>query len=87
MLHTDIIMAPEVVQSSNVVIMNNVFECFLPLEQQAVIWRFLRQMLVPGTVLVTSPSLETTFLHLEVLLIDFFLSSAVSLFPFCFYLI
>jgi hypothetical protein len=46
--------------------MNNVFEFFMEPEQQISIWRFLRQTIKSGTLLVTIPSLEETFSCLQV---------------------
>jgi len=57
---------PDVVISANVIIMNNVFEFFLEPEEQISVWRFLRQTIKPGTLLVTMPPLEDTFSHLQV---------------------
>jgi hypothetical protein len=57
---------PDVVISANVIIINNVFEFFLEPEQQISIWKFLRQTIKPGTLLITVPPLEETFSHLQV---------------------
>ena len=57
---------PDVVISADVIIMNNVFEFFLEPEEQIAVWRFLRQTIKPGTLLVTAPPLEETFSHLQV---------------------
>jgi len=57
---------PDVVVSADVIIMNNVFEFFLEPEKQISVWRFLRQTIKPGTLLVTVPPLEETFSHLQV---------------------
>jgi hypothetical protein len=56
---------PDVVVSADVIIMNNVFEFFLEPEKQISVWRFLRQTIKPGTLLVTVPPLEETFSHLQ----------------------
>jgi chemotaxis methyl-accepting protein methylase len=57
---------PDVILSADVIIMNNVFEFFMEPEQQMSIWRFLRQTIKSGTLLVTIPSLEETFSCLQV---------------------
>jgi len=57
---------PDVVVSADVIILNNVFEFFLEPKEQISIWRFLRQTIKPGTLLVTLPPLEETFSHLQV---------------------
>jgi hypothetical protein len=57
---------PDVVVSADIIIMNNVFEFFLEPEEQISIWRFLRKTIKPRTLLITVPSLEETFSHLQV---------------------
>jgi len=57
---------PDVVISADVIILNNVFEFFLEREEQISIWRYLRQTIKSGTLLVTVPPLEETFSHLQV---------------------
>jgi hypothetical protein len=57
---------PDVVVSADVIIMNNVFEFFLEPEEHISIWKFLRETIKPGTLLVTAPPLEETFSHLQV---------------------
>jgi chemotaxis methyl-accepting protein methylase len=57
---------PDVILSADVIIMNNVFEFFMELEEQISIWRFLKQTIKPGTLLVTVPPLEESFSHLQV---------------------
>ncbi|PNF14742.1 hypothetical protein B7P43_G08354 [Cryptotermes secundus] len=56
---------PDVILSADVIIMNNVFEFFMEPEQQTSMWRFLRQTIKSGTLLVTIPSLEETFSSLQ----------------------
>ncbi|KAG8190846.1 hypothetical protein JTE90_028342 [Oedothorax gibbosus] len=57
---------PEVVQASDVIIFNNVFECFMDIESQQNIWKWLRNHITkPGTILVTVPSIEDTLNSLE----------------------
>lgn len=44
---------------ADVVVLNNVFEFFLPVDEQIRTWKILREHLTkPGCVLVTVPSLE-----------------------------
>jgi hypothetical protein len=57
---------PDVILSADVIIMNNVFEFFMETEEQVSVWRFLRQTIKPGTLLVTIPPLEETFSQLQV---------------------
>jgi hypothetical protein len=57
---------PDVILSADVIIMNNVFEFFMEPEEQVTVWRFLRQTVKPGTLLVTVPPLEETFSQLQV---------------------
>jgi hypothetical protein len=57
---------PDAVISADVIIMNNVFEFFMEPEEQISVWRFVRQTINPGTLLVTVPPLEETFSHLQV---------------------
>lgn len=56
---------PDVILSADVIIMNNVFEFFMETEEQVSVWRFLRQTIKPGTLLVTIPPLEETFSQLQ----------------------
>ncbi|GFG34682.1 hypothetical protein Cfor_10909 [Coptotermes formosanus] len=56
---------PDVILSADVIIMNNVFEFFMEPEEQVTVWRFLRQTVKPGTLLVTVPPLEETFSQLQ----------------------
>jgi hypothetical protein len=57
---------PDIILSADAIIMNNVFEFFMEPEQQISVWRFLRQTMKSGTLLVTIPSLEETFSCLQV---------------------
>ncbi|GIY57121.1 hypothetical protein CDAR_466711 [Caerostris darwini] len=57
---------PEAIKSANVIILNNVFECFMSKENQEQIWLWLRNNVTnPGTILVTVPSMEETLSPLE----------------------
>jgi hypothetical protein len=57
---------PDIIHAAHVIIMNNVFEFFLEPEQQISVWKFLRQTIKSGTLLVTVPPLEDTFSCLQV---------------------
>ncbi|PRD26841.1 UNVERIFIED_CONTAM: hypothetical protein NCL1_36992 [Trichonephila clavipes] len=56
---------PEVVHAANVIILNNVFECFMPKETQKQIWVWLKKHITSGTILITVPSMEETLSSLE----------------------
>ncbi|GFR03596.1 uncharacterized protein TNCT_578081 [Trichonephila clavata] len=51
---------PEIVHDANVIILNNVFECFMPKETQKQIWIWLKNHTTSGTILITVPSMEET---------------------------
>jgi len=51
---------PDVIRSGDVIILNNVFDWFMPPELQITMWKFLRSTLSPGSMLVTIPSLESS---------------------------
>jgi chemotaxis methyl-accepting protein methylase len=57
---------PDIILAADVIIMNNVFEFFMEPEQQISVWRFLRQTIKSGTLLVTVPPLEETFSCLQI---------------------
>ncbi len=58
---------PDLVASSDVLVMMNVAEWFVPSpEFRVAMWQFVRQHLRPGSLLVTNPDLETTFENLGV---------------------
>jgi len=46
---------------ANVIILNNVFSWFMPEQLQVKMWQCLQASLTPGSLLVTIPSLETSF--------------------------
>jgi chemotaxis methyl-accepting protein methylase len=56
----------ELVHSADVVMLHNVFEFFLPEAQQEAAWRFLRESVKPGAILITTPPLSTSLMHLKV---------------------
>ncbi|XP_013774295.1 uncharacterized protein LOC106459240 [Limulus polyphemus] len=49
------------ITEADVVVLNNVFEFFLPQDIQVKTWQFLRSSIKQGTILVTIPSLEDIF--------------------------
>lgn len=57
---------PNVVQSANVILLNNVFQCFVPVEIQRNIWQVLKNIITPGTMIITIPSIEETLNNLQV---------------------
>ncbi|XP_017754294.1 PREDICTED: uncharacterized protein LOC108546611 [Eufriesea mexicana] len=56
---------PDIVQSSDVIIMNNPFEFFVSESVHIEIWKFLKANIRKGTILVTRPPIETTFKNLK----------------------
>ncbi|XP_076757206.1 uncharacterized protein LOC143427159 [Xylocopa sonorina] len=56
---------PDIVQKSDVIIMNNPFEFYVPELVHIEIWKFLKANIKSGTILVTRPPIETTFKSLE----------------------
>jgi len=61
----DICNRGDVVHSADVIVLNNVFQFFLPPQQQVVVWQFLKKNIKSGTALVTMPSLNTLTEHLK----------------------
>ncbi|XP_040574886.1 uncharacterized protein [Lepeophtheirus salmonis] len=55
---------PEVFNSADVVILNNVFDWFMSPELQVKMWLFLRSVIKPGSLIVTVPSLQESLQHL-----------------------
>ncbi|XP_076633573.1 uncharacterized protein LOC143347867 [Colletes latitarsis] len=55
----------KIVQSSNIIIMNNPFEFYVSESVHAEIWRFLKANIQRKTILVTRPSIETTLENLQ----------------------
>ena len=51
-------------QEANVIVLNNVFDWFAPIDVQISLWKLIRQNVKSGSILVTVPSLESS---LEVL--------------------
>lgn len=60
-LHKRIEEVPDIIKQSDVIVINNAFEFYLPEHVQIDIWKFLKTAIKPGTLLVTRPSVETTF--------------------------
>jgi len=61
----DVCGLPNVVRCADVVILNNVFDWFLPTETQVSMWRFLRSNIRTGSLIVSSPSLDACLNHLD----------------------
>lgn len=58
---------PDLMASADVVILNNVWEWFVPtVEGRVTMWEFVRQHLKPGALLVTVPDLETSLRKLGI---------------------
>lgn len=64
-LHKRIEEASDVIELADVIILNNVFEFYLTEEEQIKVWQFLRKHIKKGTILVTRPHLETTFVNIN----------------------
>lgn len=64
-LHEKIEDMPEVVSSSDVLVLNNPFEFYLSEQQQIDIWRFLKYYIKKGAFLVTRPSVEKMLQNLD----------------------
>jgi len=62
--NADILTVPNTVKAADVIILNNVFEWFMEEEDQIKAWRYLKETITPGTLLVTIPSLETSLAEL-----------------------
>ncbi|XP_029037389.1 uncharacterized protein LOC114873327 [Osmia bicornis bicornis] len=56
---------PEIVQKSDIIIMNNPFEFYVAESVHIEIWKFLKANIQSGTILVTRPPIETTFKTLK----------------------
>ncbi|XP_046384409.1 uncharacterized protein LOC124154613 [Ischnura elegans] len=54
-----------IVSTADVVVLNNVFEFFVPEEIQLLMWNFLRSHVKHGALLVTSPSLHVSLQNLK----------------------
>lgn len=65
-LHKRIEEVPEVIKQSDVIVINNSFEFYLPRDVQIDIWTFLKAAIKPGTLLIARPSVETTFKTLSI---------------------
>jgi hypothetical protein len=61
----DIRNQPQIVEGSDVIVLNNVFQFFLPPQDQVLCWEFLKSHSKKGTVLVTNPSLDALTDHLQ----------------------
>lgn len=57
---------PEIIQKSNIIIIHNPFEFYVSHSVHRDIWAFLKATIQSGTILVTKPSIETTFKNLKI---------------------
>ncbi|KAL3208296.1 hypothetical protein MRX96_052576, partial [Rhipicephalus microplus] len=64
-INANVLAVPDLVASSDVVILNNVFEFFMPEQEQVALWQFLRRNIKKGAILVTVPSLEDSLKNLQ----------------------
>lgn len=65
-IHRDVLLCEETLRSADVVILNNVFEFFMPPDLQIKIWRFLSQVLrKAGQIIITNPSIEESLADLQ----------------------
>lgn len=55
----------KIVQSADVIILNNAFEFYLPPCEQVAVWKFLKNNLKTSAIVVTRPHLETTFQNID----------------------
>lgn len=65
-LHNKIEEVPEIIKESDIIIINNAFEFYLCDAVQIEIWKFLKKTIKQGTIIVTRPSIETTFKNLQI---------------------
>lgn len=65
-VHKRIEECPEIVQTSDVIIMNNPFEFYVSESVHREIWKFLIANIQSRTILVTKPSIETIFKNLRI---------------------
>lgn len=64
-VNANVLEVPDLVSSSDVVILNNVFEFFMPEPDQVALWQFLRRTVKKGAILVSVPSLEDSLKQLK----------------------
>lgn len=64
-VNANVLEVPDLVSSSDVVVLNNVFEFFMPEADQVALWQFLRRTIKKGAILVTVPSLEDSLKSLK----------------------
>ena len=66
-VHNDLISAgKKLIQESDVIVLNNVFDWFMPEEAQKAVWRFLAATIKVGAWVVAVPSLEESLGKLQV---------------------
>lgn len=67
MLHADICTQSSLLQTADVIVMNNVFEYFLTEAQQASAWNYIiHNVRKQGSLLVTVPSLQESLMGLQI---------------------
>ena len=54
----------DIVTKADVIVLNNVFDWFSPVDIQVALWHFLKQTVKSGTLIVTVPSLEESLTRL-----------------------
>ena len=57
---------PDIVKSANIIILNNVFEFYLPIEKQVEIWKFLKSNIQSDCILITRPHLNKALSKINV---------------------
>ncbi|XP_063425726.1 uncharacterized protein LOC134709496 [Mytilus trossulus] len=65
-LHKDVLNCTDVIKKADIIVLNNVFEFFMPKEVQERIWNYLYDTLKKtGTIIVTVPSMEDSISPLQ----------------------
>lgn len=65
--HNDILDRADLLEKADIIILNNVFEFFMPLETQTKVWQFLSSHITRrGVMLITHPSIEESLKYLKV---------------------
>lgn len=65
-INSDIMEQESILKTSDIVILNNVFEYFISTEKQIEIWKFLKANLKKGCLVVTIPSIEEVLMKLDI---------------------
>jgi len=64
-INDDVLNVPNILKSADVIVLNNVFEWFKSLPDQIVLWRYLKEVIPSGALIVSIPSLEKSLEHLH----------------------